>query len=77
MSTKKTTIDAAEKRVIKAEISTHKKALRKVDSDRKKEQTRILGEIRKQERLYTKITNTCRREGKAICRRLAILEGRL
>lgn len=77
MSAKKTTIAAAEKRVITAEISTLKKALRKVDADRKKEQSRITTEIRKLERLYTKNTNASRTAGKGIIRRLAILEGRL
>lgn len=77
MPAKKTTIAAAEKRVIKAEIATLKRASRKVDADRKKEQGRITTEIRKLERLYTKNTNASRNAGKTILRRLAILEGRL
>jgi DNA-binding transcriptional regulator GbsR (MarR family) len=77
MPAKKTTIQAAEKRVIKAEIATLKKAFRKVDADRKKEQSRITTEIRKLERLYTKNTNASRTAGLTILRRLAILEGRL
>ena len=77
MPAKKTTIASAEKRVIKAEISTLKRAARKVDADRKKEQRRITTEIRKLERLYTKNTNASRTAGLGILRRLAILEGRL
>lgn len=77
MPAKNTTIATAEKRVIKAEIATLKRASRKVDFDRKKEQRRIANEIRKLERLYTKNTNASRNAGKAILRRLAILEGRL
>jgi DNA-binding transcriptional regulator GbsR (MarR family) len=77
MPAKKTTIQAAEKRVIKAEIATLKKAFRKVDADRKKEQSRITTEIRKLERLYTKNTNASRTACLTILRRLAILEGRL
>ena len=77
MPAKKTTIATAEKRIIKAEISTLKRAARKVDADRKKEQRRITTEIHKLERLYTKNTNASRTAGKTILRRLAILEGRL
>lgn len=77
MPAKTTTIATAEKRVIKAEIATLKRASRKVDADRKKEQGRITAEIRKLERLYTKNTNASRNAGKTILRRLAILEGRL
>ena len=77
MPAKTTTIATAEKRVIKAEIATLKRASRKVDADRKKEQQRITTEIRKLERLYTKNTNASRNAGKTILRRLAILEGRL
>ena len=77
MPAKKTTIATAEKRVIKSEIAVTKKAIRKIESDRKKEQLRIIGEIRKLERGYTKSTNSCRREMATATRRLAILEGRL
>lgn len=77
MPAKKTTIATAEKRVLKAEIAATKKALRKIESDRKKEQLRIIGEIRKLGRGYTKSTNACRRESATATRRLAILEGRL
>ena len=77
MPAKKTTIATAEKRIIKAEISITRKALRKIVADRKKEQRRIAGEIRKLERCYTKATNSCRRESEAATRRIAILEGRL
>lgn len=77
MPTKTTTLATAEKRVIKAEISTLKKAVRKVDADRKKEQSRITTEIRKLERLYTKNTNASNRAKASAIRRLGILEGRL
>ncbi len=77
MPANKTTNAAAEKRVLKAEIATWKKAARKVAADRKKEQSRITTEIRKLERLYTKTTNACRSAEKNIFRRIAILEGRL
>lgn len=77
MPAKKTTIATAEKRVIKAEIAATKKALRKIESDRKKEQLRIIIQIRKLERGYTKATNACRRESATATRRMAILQGRL
>lgn len=77
MSSKPKTIAAAEKRVIKSEITSLRKAVRKILADRKQAQSAILREIRGLERKYTKITNSCRRESEAATRRIAILEGRL
>lgn len=67
----------AEKRVIKAEIYTFKKSLRKVQKDCVAEEARLSREIRKLESIRKKLAATYSRESAAICRRLAILQGRL
>lgn len=77
MPTKPTTITAAEKRVIKAELRTCKQSLRKVQKDCVAEDGRISREIRKLETARKKLSSTYSRESAAICRRMAILEGRL
>ena len=77
MPAKKTTIATAEKRVIKAELSTLKKAVRKIEADHRTEQTRINKESRNLERLSIKSTNASQRAKSTAVRRIAILEGRL
>jgi len=74
---KKTTIATAEKRVIKAEIKTHKFALRQVTSDCKKERTRLSLLINRATRSLVSLGKSETRESAAILKRLAILEGRL
>jgi len=77
MPAKPRTIAAAEKRVITHEISTLKKAARKIIADDSKEQKRLLAEERKLTRLSFLSVRAKDREIKAITRRIAILEGRL
>lgn len=72
-----TTIATAEKRVIKHEIATLKKAQRKVVSDRKKEQNRITREIEKLDRQSLNVSKATAREFERITRRIHILQGRL
>jgi predicted nucleic acid-binding Zn-ribbon protein len=71
------TLAAAEKRVIKNEISTLKKAVRRITSDCLKEADRIDRERKHLDRQYTRIAKAFNRETNAANRRLAILEGRL
>ena len=73
----KTTIAAAEKRVIKNEITTLKKALRRITSDSVKEAKRIDLARKELDRRYIRVAKSYDRESKAACRRIAILEGRL
>ena len=74
---KKPSIAAAEKRIIKAEISTLKKAIRKMDSDFSKfikSTTRARKEL---DRKQARATTSLARETSAAKRRIGILEGRL
>lgn len=73
----KTTIAAAEKRVIKAEIAGLKKAAKKVSSDHKSERAKLFAEQRRIERDFMRLNRTENRELSAITRRLGILQGRL
>ena len=78
MSTKpKTTIAAAEKRVLKAEITTLKKAVRKVQQDARAEANNIARAHKALDRKYLRLLNACKRETKAATRRISILQGRL
>lgn len=77
MSTKPTTIAAAEKKVIKSEISTLKRALRKINSDTAKEHKRIATVRRQLDRDAARLTRAHTSETAAATRRIAILQGRL
>jgi hypothetical protein len=74
---KKQTIATAEKRVIKAEISTLKRAAKKISADTTKEYRRIIKAHHALDRETQRISKSCDRETAAINRRLAILTGRL
>ena len=73
----KTTIAVAEKCVIKNEITTLKKALRRITSDSVKEAKRIDRARKDLDRQYIRVAKSYDRESKAASRRIAILEGRL
>ncbi len=88
MPAKKTTIATAEKRVIKSEISTLKKALRKVQTDCNKELSRAkredaadraaaLKRHNKFLKFHARVKKAGHRGSASIERRVAILEGRL
>ena len=77
MPAKKTTIATAEKRVIKAEIATLKRASRKVASDHIAAHKKLAAEQRRINRDFARLDRSEQRAGSAIARRLAILEGRL
>lgn len=70
MPAKKTTIAAAEKRVIKAEIRTLRKNHAKLTADWRREQKRL-------DRLKAQADKRVERESITIIRRLSILNGRL
>lgn len=74
---RKTTIAAAEKRSIKSEISTLKKAHRKIDSDFIAEDKRIGREIQKLKTQHLRALKSTRLEMHKITRRLSILQARL
>jgi len=74
---KTTTIAAAEKRVVKAEITTLKKAVCKIKKDAATETNSILRAHKLLDRQYLSICKATTRETKAATRRIAILEGRL
>ncbi len=73
----KTTIAAAEKRVIKNEIKTHQIACRKVIKDCHREICRINQELRKLNLAHARAIRNTDREAATIERRIAILQGRL
>jgi Skp family chaperone for outer membrane proteins len=77
MPAKPKTIASAEKRQIKAEISTRRKSLHKIQKDCVAEETRLSREIRKIEGRRKKLSKAYERESSAICRRISILQGRL
>jgi hypothetical protein len=77
MSAKKSTIATAEKRVIKAEIATHKKAWNKVFKDCSTARRKLFAEKLKIDRELKRIDKAQERERLTICRRIAILQGRL
>lgn len=77
MPAKKTTIAAAEKRVIKAEIATMKRNLRKVHSDCRRERKAYGQLLRQWDTKLKRLNKTEARELASATRRIAILEGRL
>lgn len=77
MPAKKTSISTAEKRVIKAEIKTLKRAVRKITSDSVIEAKRIDRAREELDRQYLRVSKSYDRETKSACRRISILEGRL
>ena len=77
MSTKPKTIAAAEKRVIKNEISTLKKTVRKMDSDLRKFITATQRARKALDRQSIRAATSHKRETAAATRRIGILVGRL
>ena len=77
MPAKTTTIRSAEKRVIKAEIRSLKKARREIVSSYLKESKRITADARKAARSFAQVTKSMRRESASVDRRISILQGRL
>ncbi|MEI6169340.1 MAG: hypothetical protein WCS52_19325 [bacterium] len=77
MTPNNTTIATAEKRVIKAEITTLRKALRKVALDCKRETRKGVLAKGKIDKEIKRIAAILKRETAAVYRRLSILQGRL
>ncbi len=81
MSSKKTTLDAAEKRVIKAEIKTltfnHKKMLSEATKAAHSAHSELMAAQKRYKKTVTQIDKALPRETAKIQRRVAILVGRL
>jgi ribosomal protein L20 len=77
MPAKTTTIRTAEKRVIKGEIRSLKKARREIDSAYTKELNRITAVIRQADMSAKRAMKKLRSETASVDRRISILQGRL